>query len=150
MKTNFYINWTILTLCFKFNFEKITIQFFKDFFDFDNKMFIYALICSTFNIEITSKMRKSFELLKNYKNCCKFKNIKTFFEHKNKNYIIDLILDTKLLYESFYIFFKIELDVLKNYLLKNLILNCIREFTNYANASMFFVLKKTFSTLCRL
>ena len=52
------------------------------------------------------------------------------------------MLDAKSLYESFYIFSETEFDVLKDYLLKNLILNCIREFTSRANASMFFVFKK--------
>ena len=95
-----------------------------------------------FNVEITFKIRKLFEFLKNYENCFDFKNTKTFFEHENENHVIDLIFDTKLLYESFYILSEIEFNVLKNYLLKNLILNRIREFTNRASASMLFVLKK--------
>ena len=95
-----------------------------------------------FNVEITSRMCKLFEFLKSYKNCFDFKNAETFFEHENKNHIIDLILDVKSLYESLYIPFKIEFNVLKNYLLKNLILNGIREFTSRASALMFFIFKK--------
>ena len=87
-------------------------------------------------------MHKLLEFLKSYENCFDSKNAKTFFEHKDEDYIIDLISDAKPLYESLYILFKIELNALKNYLLKNLILNVIREFTSRANASMFFVFKK--------
>ena len=82
-------------------------------------------MCSMFNVEITSKMRKLFKSLKDYENCFDFKNAKTFFEYEDKNHVIDLILDAKSLYESLYILFKIELDVLKDYLLKNLTLNRI-------------------------
>ena len=99
-------------------------------------------MCNTFEVEIMSKMRKLFEFLKSYENCFDFKNVKILFEYENENHIIDLILDAKPSYELFYTCFKIELDVLKNYLLKNLILNCIREFTSCASASMFFVFKK--------
>ena len=105
-------------------------------------MFIYALMCSTFNIEITSKMSKLFEFLKNYKDCFDFKNAQTLFEHENKNYIINLILGAKPSYEPLSIFFEIKFDILKNYLLKNLILNCIQEFMNCTSASILFVLKK--------
>ena len=90
-----------------------------------------------------SKIRKLLEFLKSYKNCFDFENAKIFFEHENKNHVINLILDAKSLYESLYILFEIELDVLKNYLLKSLILNCIRKFTSRANASILFIFKKT-------
>ena len=96
----------------------------------------------TFDVEITFEIRRLFEFLKSYENCFDFKNAKTFSEHENENYVIDLIFDAKLSYESFYIFFETELKVLKNYLLKNLILNRIREFTSRANALIFFVFKK--------
>ena len=99
-------------------------------------------MCITFNVKITLEMRKLFESLKNYENCFDFKNAKIFFEHKNKNHVINLIFCAKPLYEPLYILFKIEFDVLRNYLLKNLILNRIREFTNRASASMLFVFKK--------
>ena len=143
MKTNSHVDWTTLTWRFEINFEKITIQFFKDFLDLDDKVFVYALICIMFDIEITLEMRKLFEFLKSYENCFDFKNAETLFEHENEDHVIDLILDTKPSYELLYILFEIEFDVLKNYLLKNLILNRIREFTSWTNASIFFVLKKT-------
>ena len=105
-------------------------------------MLVYILICITFDVEITFEMRRLFELLKSYENCFDFKNAKIFLEHEGKDHVIDLMLDAKPSYEPFYTFFKIELNVLRDYLLKNLILNRIREFTSRANASMFFVFKK--------
>ena len=95
-----------------------------------------------FNIEIASKMHRLFELLKSYKNCFDFKNAKTLFEHENEDHVINFVFDTKLSYELFYTLFKTELDILKNYLLKNLTLNRIREFTSHASALMLFVFKK--------
>ena len=105
-------------------------------------MLVYILICITFDVEITFEMRRLFEFLKSYENYFDLKNAKTLFKHENKDHVIDLMLDAKPLYESLYTFFEIELDVLRNYLLKNLILNRIREFTNCADASIFFVFKK--------
>ena len=87
-------------------------------------------------------MFKLFKFLKSYENCFDSKNAKIFFEHENKNHVINLIFDAKPSYESLYTFFEIELDILKDYLRKNLTLNCIQEFTSRASASMFFVLKK--------
>ena len=142
MKTNSHVDWTTLTWRFEINFEKITIQFSEDFLDFDNKMFVYVLICITFNVEITFEMRKLFELLKNYENCFNFKNAETFFEYENENHVINLMLGAKSSYEPLYTFSETEFDVLKNYLLKNLILSRIREFTSRASASMLFVFKK--------
>ena len=96
----------------------------------------------TFDLEIMLEMCKLFEFLKSYENCFDFKNAETFFEHENENYIIDLIFDAKSLYKLLYILFEIELDVLKDYLLKNLILNRIREFTSRTSALILFVFKK--------
>ena len=86
------------------------------------------------------KIHKLFEFLKSYKNYFNFKNTKTS-EHEDENYIIDLVSDAELLYKSLYILFEIEFDVLKNYLVKNLILNRIREFTSRASTLMFFLKK---------
>ena len=142
MKTNFYVNWITLTWRFKINFKKITIQFFRNFFDLDDKMFVYALMCSTFDVKIIPKMRKLFKFLKSYENCFDFKKVKTFLEHENENHVINLIPDVKSLYKSFYILFEIKFNILRDYLLKNLILNCIRKFTSRTNVSMFFIFKK--------
>ena len=99
-------------------------------------------MCIMFDVEITFEVRRLFEFLKSYKNCFDFKNAKILFEHENKNHVIDLILGAKSSYESFYTFFEIELDVLKDYLLKNLILSRIRKFMSRASASMLFIFKK--------
>ena len=82
-------------------------------------------MCIIFDVKITFEMRRLFELLKNYKNCFDFKNAETLFAYENKNHIIDLIFDAKPLYESLYILFETEFNILKDYLLKNLILNYI-------------------------
>ena len=102
-------------------------------------MLVYALMYSMFNVKIMLEMYKLFEFLKSYKNCFDSKNTETFFEHENKNHVIDLILGAKSLYESFYILFETEPNVLRNYLLKNMILNRIQEFTSCTSASMLFV-----------
>ena len=99
-------------------------------------------MCITFDVEITLEMRRLFESLKSYENYFDLKNTKTLFEHENKDYVIDLIFVAKPSYESLYIFFEIELDILKNYLLKNLTLNRIQEFTSRVNTLMLFVIKK--------
>ena len=99
-------------------------------------------MCNNLNVEVASKMRKLFTFLKNYENCFNFKNAETLFEHENEDHVIDFLSNAKLSYESLYIFFKTKFEILKNYLLKNLTLNCIREFTSRANALMFFVFKK--------
>ena len=95
-----------------------------------------------FDVEITSEMRRLLESLKSYENCFDFKNVKTLFEHKNEDHVIDLMFDAKSSYEPLYTLSETELDVLRDYLLKNLILNRIREFTSCASASMLFVFKK--------
>ena len=105
-------------------------------------MFIYALICITFDVEIMFEVRRLSEFLKSYEDCFDFKNAKTLFEYENEDYIIDLMFGAKPSYESLYILFETEFNILKNYPLKNLTLNCIQEFINRASASMFFVFKK--------
>ena len=82
-------------------------------------------MCNSLNVEITLKMRKLFIFLKSYENCFDFKNAETFLEHENEYHVIDFLSSAESSYESFYIFFKIKFEILKNYLLKNLILNCI-------------------------
>ena len=142
MKTNSHVDWTTLTWRFEINFEKITIQFFENFLDLDDKMFVYALICITLDAGITFEMRRLLELLKSYENCFDSKNAEILFEHENENHVINLMLDAKPSYEPLYILSEIELDVLRNYLLKNLTLNRIQEFMSCASASMLFVFKK--------
>ena len=118
------------------------IQFFKKFLNLNNKIFIYALMCNNLNVKTASKMRKLLIFLKNYENCFDLKIAETFFEHENEDHVIDFLSNAKSSYKSLYILFKTKFKILKNYLLKNLILNRIRKFMNRANASMFFVFKK--------
>ena len=82
-------------------------------------------MCNNLNVEIAPKMRKLFTFLKNYKNYFDFKNAETFFEHENEDHVINFLSSAKSSYELFYIFSEIKLEVLRNYLLKNLILNYI-------------------------
>ena len=105
-------------------------------------MLVYVLICITFDVEITLEVRRLLEFLKSYENCFDFKNAEILSEHEDEDHIIDLMLGAESPYESLYILFKTEFDILRNYLLKNLILNRIREFMSRASASMFFVFKK--------
>ena len=65
-----------------------------------------------------------------------------FFTHKDENHVINLKFDKKSSYNSFYAFSEKELQILRNYLLKTLTLNCIREFFNFAEASILFIFKK--------
>ena len=60
------------------------IQFFEKFFNFNNKIFVYALMCNNLNVKIASKMRKLFTFLKNYENCFDSKNAKIFLNMKMK------------------------------------------------------------------
>ena len=105
-------------MMFKNNFEKITIQSLKNFFDLDNKVFVYILICNALDVEITSKICRLFKFLKSYKNCFNFKNTKNLSEHENEDHVIDFVSGAKSWYKSFYIFSETELNVLRNYLLK--------------------------------
>ena len=80
--------------------------------------------------------------LKLYEDYFDLKNTKILFTHKNENYIINLKFKKESSYDSFYALSKKKLQVLRNYLLKNLALNCIREFFNFAEASILFIFKK--------
>jgi len=67
--------------------------------------------------------------IKNYKNDFNLKNAFILLKHNNKNYNINLLLRTKLLYKLLYILFKKKFSILQNYLLKKLMLN-VRLYTN--------------------
>jgi len=79
--------------------------------------------------------------IKNYNDVFDLKNAFIFLDHKKNNYDINLLLSKEFLYKSLYSFFKKKLDILQEYLLKNLALNRIRKFISFVNASMLFVLK---------
>ena len=80
--------------------------------------------------------------LKSYENCFDSKNAEMFLTHENENHVIDLKFEKESSYDSFYALSKKELQVLRNYLLKNLALNRIREFFNLVETLMLFVFKK--------
>ena len=84
MTIDSHVDWTTLIWRFEINLEKITIQFFKDISDFNNKVLVYALMCSTFNVEITSKMRKLFEFWKSIKIASTLRKRKPFSSMKTK------------------------------------------------------------------
>jgi len=76
-----------------------------------------------------------------YKNCFSEINVFILLEYRKNNYIIDLQLDLKLLFEFLYILFEKKLAIFRDYLLKNQISKYIRKFTNRANIPIFFVFK---------
>ncbi len=79
--------------------------------------------------------------IKNYNNVFDSKNVFTLFNYKKKNYSISLLLNKELLYKLLYSFFKKELSILQEYLLKNLALSKIRKSISFVNASILFVSK---------
>jgi hypothetical protein len=87
--------------------------------------------------DVLKKMRS----IKNYNDVFDLKNAFILSNYKKKNHDIDLLLSKELFYELLYSFFKKELDILQEYLLKNLALDRIRKFISLVNALMLFVLK---------
>ncbi len=83
----------------------------------------------------------------NYKNCFDLKNIEMFFEYNNTNYIINLLFEIKLLYNSLYALFEKKLYILQNYLLENLVSKYICKSINNTNISILFILKRD-KSLC--
>ena len=79
--------------------------------------------------------------IKNYKDIFNLKNIFIFLKYNNKNYNINLLLKTKLLYKLLYLLFKKKLDILQNYLLKNLVLSRICKSIFFIKILILFVLK---------
>jgi len=63
--------------------------------------------------------------IKNYNNVFDSKNAFILSNYKKENYNIDLLLSKKSLYKLLYFFFKKELSILQEYLLKNLTLDKI-------------------------
>ena len=107
-----------------------------------NNVSIFALICSNFNVNFAQQILMFSLELKSYKNCFDSKNAKMLFTHENENHVIDLKSEKKSSYDSLYALSKKEFQVLRDYLLKNLALNCIREFFNFVETSMLFIFKK--------
>jgi hypothetical protein len=84
---------------------------------------------------------KKMRNIKNYNDVFDSKNAFILLNYKKKNHSINLLSSKESFYELLYSFFKKELDILQEYLLKNLALNKIRKFISLINASMLFVLK---------
>ncbi len=84
---------------------------------------------------------KKIQSIKNYNNVFDSKNAFILFDYKKENYNIDLLLNKESFYELLYSFFKKELSILQEYLLKNLTLNKICKFINLVNISILFILK---------
>jgi len=84
---------------------------------------------------------KKIQSIQNYNNVFDSKNAFILFDYKKENYNIDLLLNKESFYELLYSFFKKELSILQEYLLKNLTLNKICKFINLVNISILFILK---------
>jgi len=91
---------------------------------------MFALICCNLDVNKTLIIRIILKNIQNYNNIFDSKNAFIFFEHKEKNYKIDLLFKRELSYNLLYILFEQKVIVLRNYLLKNLILNRICELIN--------------------
>jgi len=74
--------------------------------------------------------------IKNYNDVFDLKNAFILLDYKKENHNIDLLLSKESLYESLYSFFKKELNILQEYLLKNLTLSKIYKFISLVNASI--------------
>ena len=108
----------------------------------ENNVSIFALICSSFNADFAQQISMFSPELKSYEDCFDSKNAKMLFTHENENHVIDLKSEKKSSYDSFYALSKKELQILRNYLLKNFALSRIREFFNLVETPMLFVFKK--------
>ena len=114
----------------------------EEFLKSKNNISIFALIYSNFNADFAQQILIFSPELKLYEDCFDSKNAEMFLTHENENHVIDLKFEKKSLYDLFYALSKKELQILRNYLLKNLALNRIREFFNFVETSMLFVFKK--------
>ena len=103
---------------------------------------MFAFVCSNFNDDFAQQMLILSFKLKSYENCFDSKNAEMFFTHENENHVINLKFDKKSSYDFLYALSEKKLQILRNYLLKNLMLNCIREFFNFAETSIVFIFKK--------
>ena len=115
---------------------------FKKFLKSKNNILIFALICNNLNADFAQQILMFSFKLKLYKNCFDSKNAEMLFTHKNKNHVINLKFEKKSSYDLFYALSKKEFQILRNYLLKNLTLNRIRESFNLVETSILFIFKK--------
>ena len=142
IKINFNVDWITFTWRFEIIYNKIIINSLEKFLKSENNVSIFALICSNLNADFAQQILIFSFKLKLYENCFNSKNAEMLFTHENENHVINLKFEKKSSYDSLYALSKKELQVLQNYLLKNLALNCIRESFNFVETSMLFIFKK--------
>ena len=142
MKINFNVDWIIFIWRFEIAHDKIIINSSKKFLKSENNISIFALIYSSFNADFAQQISMFSLKLKSYKDCFDSKNAEMLLTHENKNHVIDLKSEKKSSYDSLYALSKKKLQILQNYLLKNLALSRIREFFNFVKTSMLFIFKK--------
>ena len=142
MKINFNVDWITFTWRFEIVRDKIIINSFEKFLKSENNVSIFALICNNFSVDFAQQISMFSFKLKLYKDCFNSKNAEMFLTHENENHVINLKFEKKSSYNSLYALLKKKLQVLRNYLLKNLALNRIRKFFNFVKTSMLFIFKK--------
>ena len=102
MKINFSVNWVTLIWRFKFACDKIIINSLERFLKSENKVSMFAFVCSNLDADFAQKMSVlSFEL-KSYENCFDSKNAEMLFTHENENHVINLKFDKKSSYDFLY------------------------------------------------
>ena len=103
---------------------------------------MFAFVYNNFDADSAQQMLMLLFKLKLYENCFDSKNAEMLSIYENENHVINLKFDKKSSYDFFYALSKKKLQVLRNYLLKNLALNCIRKFFNFAETLILFIFKK--------
>ena len=142
MKINFSVDWVTLIWRFELVWNKIIINSLEKFLKSENKVSMFAFVCSNFDADFAQQMLMLLFKLKSYENCFDSKNAEILFTHKNENHVIDLKLNKKSSYNFLYALSEKKFQILQNYLLKNLTLNCIREFFSFAETLILFIFKK--------
>ena len=142
MKINFFVNWITLIWRFELARNKIIINSFERFLKSENRISMFAFVCSNLDADFAQQMSMLSFKLKLYKDCFDSKNAEMLSTHENENHVIDLKFDKKSSYDLLYAFSKKKFQVLRDYLLKNFALSRIREFFSLAETSILFVFKK--------
>jgi len=105
---------------------------------------VFALICCNLDADGKPRLRdvlRKMRNIKNYNNVFDPKNASILPDYKEENHDINLLPNKKSLYGLLYSLFEKKLDILQEYLLKNLALSRICEFISPAGAPVLFVPK---------
>ena len=141
---NIIIHSTILSWRFEINIKKFELFELKKFVkDLKKQINIYALV--VINVNMTTKKFISSEIPKDYLYLKKLFNnekVKILFEQNQKNYIIDLIKNTKLSYILLYNLFQKKLTKFWYYLNNILNKNWIKFSMSLVDISILFVFEK--------